>query len=137
MHRSSVVRERCSPSVYFLSGALIMTSGGGLAQSAETDGITTLDRITITAQSREQELQDVPIAINVIDQHLLADLTAENLKDISDFVPGLVIDAQTVTQPTFRLRGIETNDFGIGTDPSVGRRCRGRRDAAICGCGTD
>jgi len=98
--------------------ALLAVNGDARAQSG--DEVTTLDRITITAQSREQELQDVPIAINVIDQRLLNDLTAENLKDISDFVPGLVIDANTVTQPTFRLRGVETNDFGIGTDPSVG-----------------
>ena len=32
---------------------------------ADTDA-TTLDRITVTAQSREQELQEVPIALQVV-----------------------------------------------------------------------
>ena len=34
----------------------------------------TLDRIVVTAQSREQELQDVPIALNVLDESLLRDV---------------------------------------------------------------
>src|SRR5690606_26458494 len=54
------------------------------------------------------------------DQNLLSDVAAENLGDIDAFVPGLVIDAVQPTQPSFRLRGVETSDFGIGTDPAVG-----------------
>ena len=36
------------------------------------------------------------------------------------FVPGLVVDGHQPTQPQFQLRGIRTDDFGIGTDPAVG-----------------
>ncbi len=79
-----------------------------------------LDRLIVTAQSREQELQDVPIALQVVDQALLDDVAAEDLSDIDAFVPGLVVDGVQPTQPSFRLRGIETSDFGIGTDPAVG-----------------
>jgi iron complex outermembrane receptor protein len=104
-----------------LSGLMVLgASGGAMAQSASSDAATTLDRITVTAQSREQELQDVPIALQVLDQKLLSDVAAENLGDIDAFVPGLVINAVQPTQPSFRLRGVETDDFGIGTDPSVG-----------------
>ncbi|MCD9088007.1 TonB-dependent receptor [Stenotrophomonas sp. SY1] len=104
-------------------GALMVfgASSGAMAQSATaTEAATTLDRITVTAQSREQELKDVPIALQVVDQNLLNDVAADNLGDIDVFVPGLVIDAVQPTQPSFRLRGVETSDFGIGTDPSVG-----------------
>ena len=79
-----------------------------------------LDRMVVTAQSREQELQDVPIALQVVNQALLDDVAAEDLSDIDAFVPGLVVDGVQPTQPSFRLRGIETSDFGIGTDPAVG-----------------
>ncbi len=79
----------------------------------------TLDRIVVTAQSREQELQDVPIALNVLDESLLRDVAAEDLGDVAAYVPGLEIDAVQPTQPTFKLRGIQTDDFGIGTDPAV------------------
>jgi iron complex outermembrane receptor protein len=81
---------------------------------------TTLDAITVTAQSREQELQDVPIALQVVTGQLIDDVAAEDLGDIDSFVPGLVINSHQPTQPTFELRGISTDDFGIGTDPAVG-----------------
>lgn len=87
---------------------------------ADGPDATTLDAITVTAQSREQELQDVPIALQVVNEQLLDDVAAEDLGDIDSFVPGLVIDSQQPTQPSFQLRGISTDDFGIGTDPAVG-----------------
>ena len=98
------------------------TDGTAWAQSTpqgEQDA-TNLDTIVVTAQSRQQELQDVPIALQVVDQQLLDDVAADNLGDIDAFVPGLVVDAAQPTQPSFRLRGAETSDFGIGTDPAVG-----------------
>ena len=90
------------------------------AGAAASQDAGTLDRIVVTAQSREQELRDVPIALQVVDRALLDDIAAEDLSDIDAFVPGLVIDGVQPTQPSFRLRGIETSDFGIGTDPAVG-----------------
>src|SRR3546814_123549 len=80
----------------------------------------TLDRIIVTAQSREQELQNVPIALQVIDAQVIEDVAAEDLGDLDSFVPGLVVNSQQPTQPSFELRGISTDDFGIGTDPAVG-----------------
>ncbi len=79
-----------------------------------------LDRITVTAQSREQELQDVPIALQVVNAQMLDDVVARDLSSIDMFVPGLVVNGQQPTQPSFQLRGISTDDFGIGTDPAVG-----------------
>ena len=82
--------------------------------------MATLDRITVTAQSREQELQEVPIALQVVNAQMLDDVAAQDLSDIDMFVPGLVVDGHQPTQPQFQLRGIRTDDFGIGTDPAVG-----------------
>ncbi len=104
-----------------MAGLMVLGAGGtAMAQSATEDAATTLDRITVTAQSRQQELQDVPIALQVVDQNLLSDVAAENLGDIDAFVPGLEISAVQPTQPSFKLRGVQTDDFGIGTDPAVG-----------------
>ncbi|MEI2795647.1 TonB-dependent receptor [Pseudoxanthomonas sp. F11] len=104
-------------------GCVVLGTGGtAWAQSTPQDeqAATNLDTIVVTAQSRQQELQDVPIALQVVDQQLLDDVAADNLGDIDAFVPGLVVDAAQPTQPSFRLRGVETSDFGIGTDPAVG-----------------
>ncbi|HVK53034.1 MAG TPA: TonB-dependent receptor [Pseudoxanthomonas sp.] len=90
------------------------------AAPAAADEATTLDTIKVTAQSREQELKDVPIAISVINADLIDDLAATDIGDLDMFVPGLDVGSDSPTQPRYAIRGISTGDFGIGTDPAVG-----------------
>ena len=97
--------------------AFVLAAPAAFAQEA---GPKELDKITVTAQSREQELQDVPIALQVVTDKLIDDVAAQDLGDLDSFVPGLVVDSLQPTQPGFELRGISTDDFGIGTDPAVG-----------------
>ncbi|WP_190285574.1 TonB-dependent receptor [Montanilutibacter psychrotolerans] len=87
---------------------------------AASDKAAVLDSIIVTAQSREQQLQDVPIALQVVNDALIEEVAAEDLGDLDSFVPGLVVDSLQPTQSSIALRGISTDDFGIGTDPAVG-----------------
>jgi iron complex outermembrane receptor protein len=89
-----------------------------LAQDA--DATSTIEEIVVTAQRREQALQDVPITLQVIGNDLLDDVAAEDMSDLNGFVPGLVVSGDSPTQPKFQIRGIQTGDFGVGTDPAVG-----------------
>lgn len=86
------------------------TSGGGLQ----------VEDIVVTAQKREQSLQDVPISINAFGASAIAALSAESIGDLDTFTPGLSINDTSVTQPNYSIRGVQTDDFGIGTEPSVG-----------------
>ena len=79
-----------------------------------------LEDIVVTAQRREQSLQDVPISVNAFNAASIAALSAETIGDLDTFTPGLTINDTSVTQPSFTIRGVATDDFGIGTDPSVG-----------------
>ena len=79
-----------------------------------------LEEVVVTAQRREQALQDVPIAIQVVSNDLLNDIAAEDMGDLNGFVPGLVISSDSPTQPRYAIRGIQTGDFGVGTDSAVG-----------------
>ncbi|UTW59086.1 TonB-dependent receptor [Kordiimonas sp. SCSIO 12603] len=100
-------------SVSALAGAV-----GAQAQDTSDGGALQLEEITVTAQKRAQNQQDVPISINAFSANFLQTIAAENLTDISTYTPGLEISG--VTQPNFRIRGVETSDFGVGTDPAVG-----------------
>ena len=121
MQRNLVVGLR-----HALFGCVVLGSSGvAFAQQAApardaSDAATTLDTITVTAQSREQELQDVPIALQVLNDQIISDVTAEDMGDLDSFVPGLQINSVQPTQSSIALRGISTDDFGIGTDPAVG-----------------
>jgi iron complex outermembrane receptor protein len=102
---------------------LLGASAGALSAmsvqaSAQDETAFTLEEITVTAQKREQSAQDVPITLNAFSGDFLQTIAAEDLRDITAYTPGLEIDG--VTQPRFRLRGVETSDFGVGTDPAVG-----------------
>jgi len=79
-----------------------------------------LGNITVTAQSRTQEMEQVPIPLQIITAKQINTLAATDLSKMSAFVPGLVVDGSQPTQPNYQLRGISTSDFGIGTEPAIG-----------------
>ncbi len=79
-----------------------------------------LDEVVVTAQRRTQALQDVPLAVQVVNNDLINDVAAEDMNDLNGFVPGLVVSGDSPTQPKYQIRGIQTSDFGVGTDSAVG-----------------
>ncbi|WP_170304383.1 TonB-dependent receptor [Duganella radicis] len=76
--------------------------------------------VVVTAQSRSQQIQNVPIAVQTLSGAALKDLGVANLGDVDAFVPGLSIDTSQAIRPNIYLRGVGTEDFGIGTDSPVG-----------------
>ncbi|MVZ96744.1 TonB-dependent receptor [Sphingorhabdus sp. IMCC26285] len=100
------------------STATIVIAPMASAQTAEDEN--TDFEIVVTAQKREQNLQDVPIPIQVVSDEFINDLAADNISDISRFIPGLEVSAGSPTQPSYKIRGVQTSDFGVGTDPAVG-----------------
>jgi len=65
-----------------------------------------LDRIVVTAQFREQAPIEVPIAVTAYDQSFLDDTGLDQLDSLSSFVPGLLVQEQSVNNPGFVIRGI-------------------------------
>ena len=76
--------------------------------------------VTVTAQSRSQQAQSVPISLQTLTADQFDKIEANNLADANGYIPGLVINAEQPTQPGYSMRGIGTSDFGIGTDSPVG-----------------
>ncbi|KFN42437.1 TonB-dependent receptor [Arenimonas oryziterrae] len=107
------------------SVAMSFSPGFAFAQQAaapaeDAKKATDLGEIVVTAQSREQSLQEVPITVTVITDRRIEQLAATDLSDMDAFIPGLQISDNSPTQPRYAIRGISTGDFGIGTDPAVG-----------------
>ena len=106
------------------TAALAQTTDASTATPAEAappaDENTQLEAVTVTAQSRTQELQQVPIALTVVTDKQIERLAATDLSEIGRFVPGLAVDSFDKTQPGFSLRGISTEGFSMGIDRAVG-----------------
>jgi iron complex outermembrane receptor protein len=101
-------------------GCLNVLTPAQVAMGQELAAHGALEEVVVTAQRREQSLQDVPIAIQVVNEDLINDVEAEDMTDLNGFVPGLVISGDSPTQPRYTIRGIQTGDFGVGTDSAVG-----------------
>ncbi|MHA6204985.1 TonB-dependent receptor [Dyella soli] len=90
------------------------------AKPADPAKAKELGNITVTAQSRSQEMQSVPIPLQIVTAKQIDTLAATDLSKMDLFVPGLVVSAGQPTQPNYQLRGISTSDFGVGTESAVG-----------------
>ena len=80
-----------------------------------------IDTIVVTAQKREQSLQDVPIVVTTISEQLLQDTGVKDIKDLTLLTPGLIVTSTTSeTVTTARIRGIGTVGDNPGLESSVG-----------------
>lgn len=79
-----------------------------------------LGDIVVTAQRREQNIQDVPIAITTYGQAQLTQSGVRDLTALSGAVPNLTIKRGGIGMQTY-IRGIGSNNGGAGNDePAVG-----------------
>jgi iron complex outermembrane receptor protein len=79
-----------------------------------------LEEVVVSAQKRDENIQDVPITLNAFTGDFINQSGARHIGDLEIYTPGLEIDTASTTQPRYYIRGIGTDDFGVGTDPSVG-----------------
>lgn len=101
-------------SVYMLVPPLLAIGITGLASTvhAQQDDAPTLEEIVVTAQKREQNIQDIGTSITAIGGADLQKLGLTSVTDIAKQVPGMQYQAFSPTITIFNLRGISQNDFG-------------------------
>lgn len=78
------------------------------------------DVITVTAQKREQTLQEVPIAVTVVDAETIQDAQIIDALDLQSVVPSLrVSQLERTSNATFIIRGQGNGANNPGIEPSV------------------
>jgi iron complex outermembrane recepter protein len=89
--------------------------------ASDKDKPQNLAGITVTAQKREQALQDVPITMSVLNKELLQDSGVHDIKDLQNLVSGVsVTSTGSETTTTARIRGVGTVGDNPGLESSVG-----------------
>ncbi len=83
------------------------------AVSAEqpSEGIGQLQEIIVTAQKREQNLQDVGTSITAFNAEALSKLGFSSVTDIAMQVPGMQFNQFSPDLTVFNIRGVAQNDF--------------------------
>jgi iron complex outermembrane recepter protein len=112
---------RNTASVAVVGAVAFGFAGVASAQSADQDGPTTIDDIIVTAQKREQNLQDVPIVVTSLSQETLENAGVRDIKDLQILTPGMTVTStSSEASTTARIRGVGTVGDNPGLESSVG-----------------
>ena len=107
-------------SVFIGSSLAIPAFFCSLAAQAQGSGLA-LEEVIVTAQKRQQTLQDVPISVSAFSNEMLQTMGIDELEDLGANVPNLFLNGFNNDPTTVRLfiRGIGQNDVQLTQDPSV------------------
>lgn len=79
----------------------------------------TLEEIIVTAQKREESIQDVPIAVSAFTGDALAEQRLDGANDLQTAVPNLMFTGGTGNTPNFSIRGVGSAN-GVGSTGDSG-----------------
>jgi len=110
--------------------ALICGAGGAYAQDAQspsadptaTDDATVVDEIVVTgSRLRDESVQETPLAVSVVNEQMIADLHAPDVRALSSTVPNLQISQNPTASgtPLIFLRGFGVVGTEVATEPGV------------------
>ena len=110
-----------------LATASLIFAAPAFAQEAPAPADTTvtedtggLEEIVVTAQKREENLQNVPVSVTALSAEALANSRVTDFADLTKVASSLTV-TQATSSPnnSIILRGIGTFAFSIGVEPSV------------------
>ncbi len=103
-----------------LRAAVISVVAATLAPSAlQAQGM--LEEVIVTAQKREQSLQDVPVAVTAFNAAMIEKSGVKDMFDLQVNAPSLFVQqTQTSTTTNFQIRGVFTSSQNFGLESSVG-----------------
>nr|WP_319392868.1 TonB-dependent receptor [uncultured Desulfobacter sp.] len=75
---------------------------------------TSIEAMTVTAQKREEDVQDVPISMSVFSDMFIEDTGITNLKELTFYTPNLY-SQQVVNQNMLMIRGVSSHSVALNT----------------------
>lgn len=100
--------------------ALVVAAGPALAQdAAPSQDATSVGDIIVTAQKREQSIQDVPIAVTALSAENLDAMKIEGGSELMRAIPNVSFSKNNFSMYNFSIRGIGTKAISAASDPAV------------------
>lgn len=92
--------------------------------AAQDTNETGIAEIIVTAQKREQSLQDTPLSVSAFGAAQMNARDVTNIGNVAAYVPNVEINSGKgdggSTNAAIFIRGVGQNDFIFPTDPGVG-----------------
>lgn len=103
-----------------VSAAMLGATTAPNIAAAQSDSVG-FEEIIVTAQRREQNLQDVPLAVTALNAAQIEQRFSRDLLDLGSIAPNLIIDPILGNgTAAISIRGIQLNDVEKSFDPPVG-----------------
>lgn len=102
----------------FAKTALISAMSMAVSASAIADASLVLEEVIVTAQKREQSLQEVPVSVSAVSGDQIASSGIKDLTSLSSYVPNLKIN-EGPTENGIYIRGLGSGE-NQGFEQSVG-----------------
>jgi iron complex outermembrane receptor protein len=99
----------------YAAPALAQASDAGDTAAASDSGT---NEIIVTAQKREQSLQDVPISMEVVSGQKLADFNSNDIKSVMNYTPNVFVQS-TAGNDVIYIRGFGSPPANFAFDQSV------------------
>ncbi|MFF7063844.1 TonB-dependent receptor domain-containing protein [Pseudomonas sp. NPDC008258] len=115
--------HQLNPLARQVSLALLLAGTGSqaIAANEDTKNEPALETVTVTAQHREQTLQEVPVAVSAIKGTSITADGVRSMGDITTFVPNASAkNPDGDGRPRWYIRGLGTGDTGAATVFPVG-----------------
>ena len=102
-----------------VSAVALHAQAWGQTDAAPQATSSGLGDIVVTAQKREQAINDVPLSITAASGEKLANQGITNVADLVKIVPGFNYTESAFATPVYTLRGIGFYDTSLAAKPTV------------------
>jgi outer membrane receptor protein involved in Fe transport len=116
----NTLRMRDRLAVGVSAAAILAVVTPAQAQQAQDSGANVIEEVVVTAQKREEALQDVPIAVSAFTQEGLDAQGIEGGPDLQQSVPNVSFSRGNFTGYNFQIRGIGSKSTAASGDAGVG-----------------
>ncbi len=116
------IRSLAASATALCLGAGVATPALAQGDSGDDTSTRRLDTVTVSSQKRDQNLQDVPIAVSAFSGEQVANSGAADLAQLQIISPSLVVTRSDTElfNPVIRIRGVGTSGNNIGLESAVG-----------------
>jgi iron complex outermembrane receptor protein len=112
-----------NPKLSYAIAVILSGSAAGFAHAAtatDTEASDTIQEITVTAQRRSENIQNVPISIQALTAETLSQLSVSTFDDYVRYLPNVSVATNGPGQGNIFMRGLSVGAAGSQSSGSIG-----------------
>ena len=103
-----------------VASAAIVAAAWQIGFTAPAFAQSVIEEVVVTAQKREENISDVPVAVSVLGRQQIESSFASNMEELQALVPSVSFrTGNTTRNSALTIRGIGTISFSVAAEPSV------------------